>query len=316
MKKISILLIFVSFSTLLQASIKMDSNFVQTKINLSTKTGEIHGTLTTPKKFKKISIALIISGSGPTDRDGNNAMMKNNTLKTLAFELSQNCIATLRYDKRGIAESKSAVKSETDLRFSDYVNDAKEWIALLKKDKRFSKVVVIGHSEGSLIGMLASAKTDKFISIAGPGRSADKILKEQISAQPKLVQELSFPIIDSLKNGELVRNVNPMLKTLFRPSIQPYMISWFQYDPETELRKLSIPILIIQGTKDIQVTVEDAKFLASANQKAKLLYIPNMNHVFRIVNEDRKANLATYNNPTLPIASEMVQGIVDFIRHK
>ena len=161
----------------------------------------------------------------------------------------------MRYDKRGIAESKGAGKSETDLRFDDYVNDAKEWTQLLKKDKRFSKVIVIGHSEGSLIGMIAGTTADKFISIAGAGQSADKILKEQLSSQPKEVQDLSFPMIDSLKNGKTIDNVPPMLNSLFRPTVQPYMISWFKYDPQNEIKKLSILTLILQGTTDIQVSV-------------------------------------------------------------
>lgn len=188
---------FLFIAILANASGINDTPFIETKITLQTKTGEIAGTLTTPEKFDKIPVALIIAGSGPTDRDGNNPMMKNNSLKILATELSKNGIATLRYDKRGIAESKAAGKNETDLRFDDYVNDAKEWIQLLKQDKRFSKVIVIGHSEGSLIGMIAGTTADKFISIAGAGQSADKILKEQLSAQAKEVQDLSFPMIDS-----------------------------------------------------------------------------------------------------------------------
>lgn len=263
--------------------------------------------------FNKIPVALIIAGSGPTDRDGNNPMMKNNSLKILASELSKNGIATLRYDKRGIAESKAAGKSESDLRFDDYVNDAKGWIQLLKQDKRFSKVIVIGHSEGSLIGMLAGTTANKFISIAGAGQSADKILKEQLSSQPKEVQDLSFPMIDSLQNGKTIDNVPPILNSLFRPTVQPYMISWFKYDPQNEIKKLSIPTLILQGTNDIQVSVEDAKRLSNANPKAELVLIYNMNHIFRIIDGDRQINLATYSKGNLPIANELVKSITDFI---
>jgi pimeloyl-ACP methyl ester carboxylesterase len=314
MKKIKIFLALVFFATLTaQTSISKDSNGIEAKIILQTKTGEIFGTLTTPEKFKKIPVALVIAGSGPTDRDGNSPMMKNNSLKMLADELSKNGIATVRYDKRGIAESKGAGKSEADLRFDDYVNDAKDWIQLLKKDKRFSKVIVIGHSEGSLIGMLAAATADKFISIAGPGQSADKTLKEQLSSQPKIVLDLSFPIIDSLKNGKTVNDVPPMLNSLFRPSVQPYLISWFKYDPQSEINKLVIPIFILQGTNDIQVSVDDAKRLSNSNHKAELVLITNMNHIFRILDGDKQANLAAYNKADLPIANELVQKIAAFI---
>ncbi len=290
-----------------------DTTFIETQIILQTKTGQIFGTLTTPEKFDKIPVALIIAGSGPTDRDCNNPMMKNDAYKKLASGLAENNIASLRYDKRGIAESKEAGKNESDLRFDDYVNDAKEWIQLLKQDKRFSKVIVIGHSEGSLIGMVASTNADKFISIAGPGQSADKIIKEQLSSQPKEVQDLSFPIIDSLTNGKTVDNVNPMLAALFRQSVQLYMISWFKYDPQIEIQKLTIPVLIIQGTNDIQVTVEDAKRLSKANPNSQLLLIDKMNHILRTVVGDKHANVATYNNASLPIADELIKNITSFI---
>ncbi|WP_338407680.1 alpha/beta hydrolase [uncultured Flavobacterium sp.] len=295
------------------ASENKDTNFIETQIILKTKSGDIFGTLTTPKKFSNISVALIIAGSGPTDRDCNNSMMKCDAYKKLAYGIAENNIASLRYDKRGIAESKEAGKSETDLRFDDYVNDAKEWIQLLKQDKRFSKVIVVGHSEGSLIGMIASTTADKFISIAGPGQSADKTIKEQLSTQPKEVKDLSYPIIDSLVKGKTVANVNPMLNSLFRTSVQPYMISWFKYDPQIEIQKLSIPILILQGTNDIQVTFEDAKRLSKANPKSQLILVDKMNHVFRTVDGDKQANIATYNNSSLPLADEFVKDITNFI---
>lgn len=314
MKKINILLILLLFKILpVNASITSDTTFVETKITLKTKTGEIFGTLTTPKKFNKIPVALIIAGSGPTDRDGNNPMMKNNSLQMLASELSKKGIASLRYDKRGIAESKAAEKTEADLRFDDYVNDAKEWIQLLKEDKRFSKVIVIGHSEGSLIGMLAGTTANKFISIAGAGQSADRILKEQLGSQPKEIKDISFPMIDSLKNGKTINNVPSMFNSLFRMTVQRYLISWFKYDPQNEIKKLTIPTLIIQGTNDIQVSVEDSKRLSNANPKAELVIINNMNHIFRIIEGDREANIASYNKSNLPIANELVKSITTFI---
>lgn len=314
MKSLNLLILLTINIPIVTASINGDTTFIETGITLQTSTGEIFGTLTIPGRPERIPVALIISGSGPTDRDGNNPMMKNNSLKILATELSKNGIATLRYDKRGVADSKAAAKSEKDLRFDDYVSDAKEWIYLLKKDNRFSEVIIVGHSEGSLIGMLAGMSINKFISIAGFGQSADKILKEQLSSQPKVVQDLSFPIIDSLKHGNTIETVPPMLNSLFRPSVQPYMISWFKYDPQDEIKKLSIPILILQGTNDIQVGVGNARRLSNANPNAELFLITGMNHILRITDGDRQANLTTYSNSNLPIAEELVKAITDFIR--
>ena len=313
MKKLLFTLIQLVF-IVLSSTAANDTLIVETPIILHTKSGEIYGTLTTPKNFDKIPVALLIAGSGPTDRDGNNPMMKNNSLKILAHELSNRGIASLRYDKRGIAASQKSGKNESDLRFEDYVNDAKEWIQLLRQDKRFSKVVVIGHSEGSLIGMIAGNLADKYISVAGAGKSTDKILKEQLTKQPKMVQDISFPIIDSLKNGYTVKNVPLLLFSLFRPSIQPYLISWFKYDPQVLIKEISIPVLIIQGSNDIQITVDDAKLLSAANPSAKLVIIDKMNHIFRIVEStDRQANILTYSQEGIPIAEELIKSISDFI---
>jgi len=293
-----------------------DTTLTETKVILETKSGQIFGTLTTPKALTDIPVALIIAGSGPTDRDGNSSVLKSNAYKKLAYGLAENNIASLRYDKRGIAESKGALINESDIRFNDYVNDASEWIKSLKKDKRFTKIIVIGHSEGSLIGMLAANNADKYISIAGVGQTIDKTLKEQLSAQPKEIQDLSFPIIDSLKKEIMVQNVDPKVASLFRLSVQPYMISWLKYDPQIEIQKLTIPILIIQGTKDIQVTVEDAKRLSKANPKSQLVLIDKMNHIFVTVEGDRQANIETYHNPSLPLADGLVKNITGFILKK
>lgn len=304
---------FLSLSV--KAIPETDSAFVETAIVLHTATGDIFGTLTTPKIFNNIPVALIIAGSGPTDRNGNNPMMKNESLRMLAYKLVDNNIASLRFDKRAIAASQKAAKSEAELRFDDYVNDAKGWIGLLKTDKRFSKVVVIGHSEGSLIGMIASLSlADAYVSIAGAGRSADKVLKEQLAGQEQSIKDISYTILDSLVMGKTVKNIPSSVFAWFRPSIQPYLISWFKYDPQTEIKKLNIPVLILQGTNDIQVTEADAHLLAKANVHAHLVLIKNMNHVFKIIEGDKQANIDAYNNPALPISTELANSIIAFIK--
>nr|WP_199003217.1 alpha/beta fold hydrolase [Flavobacterium sp. ASV13] len=308
-------LITVFFLSMLHAQTKTESTFKESPLVLKINVVEIFGTLTTPATGTKFPVALIISGSGPTDRDGNNAMMKNNSLKLLAEALAKNGIASLRYDKRGIGESKAAAVAESSLVFENYTEDVKSWINLLKQDKRFSKVIVIGHSEGSLIGMIAGAKADKFISIAGSGESADKLIKTQIASKAnKQLEDLTFPIIDSLKGGNNVKKVDPMLNSLFRPSIQPYLISWFKYNPQTEIKKLTVPVLVVQGNNDLQVTVKDAELLSQANKNAELLIVDKMNHVMKIIDGDVQANMASYNNENLPISEIMTNKIISFIK--
>lgn len=296
-----------------QLSAQKDSLFVSEEVAL----GPIKGTLTSPvNPSKKLPLVILIAGSGPTDRDGNNPMMKNNSLKMVAEALSAKGIAVLRYDKRLIAKSQVPDLKEADLRFDTYINDVSDWIAKMKAEKKYAKIIIAGHSEGSLIGMVAAhlSQANAFISIAGAGDPADQILKKQLSAQPKMVQDLCFPIIDSLKAGKTVSNVSPMLNSLFRASVQPYLISWFKYNPATEIAKLKVPTLIIQGTNDIQISTDDANTLYAKSQKGQLLVIENMNHVLKIVQGDKAANIQSYSNPSLPLSTQLVDGIVQFVQ--
>lgn len=276
---------------------------------LQTSTGELSGTLTVPILKGTFPVALIIAGSGPTDRNGNNAQMKNNSLQLLAHELAAQGIASLRYDKRGIGASKDAMISEENLRFENYAEDAKAWAAQLKADSRFRELIIIGHSEGSLLGMLACEQADVFVSLAGAGRPIDDILKEQLATQlsgKKKLLRAANDGLSKLKEGKLVEDAPVELFGLFRPSVQPYMMSWMKYDPAVEIWKLKIPIVIIQGTTDLQVKEEDARLLFMAHPlNSRLIIIEDMNHILKIAPLDRTKNIETYSNPELPLAPEL-----------
>ena len=291
---------------------------MENPIVLETETGNIEGTLLIPDIDEEMPIALIIAGSGPTDRDGNNIQMKNNSLKMLALGLAENNIASLRYDKRGVGKSFAAGMKEIDLRFEYYVDDATKWIDLLDNDNRFSEIIVIGHSEGSLIGMIASQKNNvaKFISLAGVAEPAGVIIRQQLAAHPPMVLEQSIPIIESLERGETVDSVPAILVSLFRKSVQPYIISWFKHNPSVEIEKLQKPILIVQGTTDIQVGVEEATKLSAANPGARKVIIEGMNHILKEAVLERIRNIETYSNPDLPLHPALINSIVDFIKDK
>lgn len=288
-------------------------------VTLETSTGTLYGTLEVPSGSGLFPVVLIHAGSGPTDRDGNSAALpgKNDSLKMLAEGLAKQGIASLRYDKRAIAASARAATKEEDLRFETYIADAVAWSRQLRKDKRFGRLTMLGHSEGALITCVAAQKlpADAYISIAGPGSPAGKVILDQLRPQapPDLMKQVEG-IVDSLNHGQLVQNSPPQLAALFRSSVQPYLISWFKYDPAAEIAKLKIPVLILQGDTDIQVHVADAKLLAAGQPAAKFVIVNGMNHVFKLVEADQAKQIASYSDPALPVAPRLIAEIVGFVK--
>ncbi|MCQ4923229.1 lysophospholipase [Tissierella carlieri] len=296
---------------------EIGTEFIEEEYNLEVAEGNIYGTLTLPKEGNNFPVAIIIAGSGPTDRDGNNPLAgKNNSLKMISESLAKEGIASIRYDKRGIGESKSLVKKEEDLIFEDYIDDVVRWVNKLREDKRFSKVIIIGHSEGALIGATASYKSnvEGFISVSGMGYSAYDTLKRQLKNQSGDIYDKSLPLLDTLKEGNLIFNPPQELYSLFRPSVQPYMISWFKYDPVAEIANVKVPILILQGDNDIQVEVTDAEILHEGNPDSKLVIIKGMNHVLKDAPTDKEGNMATYSKPDLPLNQEFITEIITFVK--
>jgi len=290
-------------------------------VEVKVKNGTISSQLEIPQGEGPFPLMVIIAGSGPTDRNGNSIALpgKNNSLKMLAEDLAAEGVATIRYDKRGVGKNASLAGKEEDLRFDQYIDDAAAWVQFAKDDERFSKVGIIGHSEGSLIGMVASQKAnaDAFISIAGAGRPIDQVLLEQLQVQlsANLLKE-STEILEKLKQGEQVKTVSQELLSLFRPSVQPYIISWLQYDPAEQLQKLNGPVLLVNGNFDIQVPVKDAELLHQAKKDSDLLIVDKMNHVLKEAPADREGNFATYSDPDLPLAKGLIDGIVEFLQER
>jgi pimeloyl-ACP methyl ester carboxylesterase len=288
-------------------------------ITLDTPTGQVVGSLVMPPAKAPVPVALIIAGSGPTDRNGNSRALPgaNNSLMLLAQALGDAGFASVRYDKRGIAGSLAAAPSESTLRFDTYVDDAAGWIARLRGDPRFSSVIVIGHSEGSLIGMVAAQKAgaNAFVSLAGVARVASDVLRTQMAG--KLPPELAAQneaILSALEHGQTAATVPKELAGLYRDSVQPYLVSWFRYVPSERIGALGVPVLIVQGTTDIQVAVSEAEALKKARPQAQLAIIPGMNHVLKLVDAGMPAQLASYSDPALPIAPALMAVLIDFLR--
>jgi pimeloyl-ACP methyl ester carboxylesterase len=290
----------------------------EAQLVLTTATGAIDATLLLPAGSTPVPAVLIIAGSGPTDRDGNSKGLpgKNDSLKMLAQALQRAGIASIRFDKRGIGASAAAGPSEADLRFESYVSDAAAWLSKMKGDKRFSKLGVIGHSEGSLIGMLAAQQVpvEAYVSIAGPAHNAADILRTQLKGKlPPELDAVSERVLSSLQKGELAADSPPSLNVLYRPSVQPYMVSWFRYTPTVEIAKLKVPVLILQGATDIQVNADEATLLGAANRAAKMSIIPGMNHVLKAYSGTVAEQMKSFSDPALPLAPGFADALLAFL---
>lgn len=295
---------------------------VEKNIILTTPTGEIHGILLMPDSEEPCPLVIIIAGSGPTDMNGNTigSELQNNSLKMLAEGLAAKGIASLRYDKRGIGKSQAAIMSEEELRFEHYIDDAAAWADMFSADKRFSTIAIAGHSEGSLIGMVAAQKSTAvkaYISIAGCGRPAHEVIEEQLNPQPEQVRNEAATINRELLQGRIVEDVPNYLAALYRKSVQPYLISWFRYNPAKEIAKLKIPVLILQGDKDIQVGVKEAERLYLARMFSSFYIIEGMNHVLKhCEGNDMLSQLEAYQSPTMPIKQELIEHIARFLLNR
>jgi pimeloyl-ACP methyl ester carboxylesterase len=313
MKK-SLFLLLTLFSTLCHSQTETaPKSFNKEEISINPL---IKGSLYSPlKQNKKTNLVILIAGSGPTDRDGNQKGLINNSSKYLSEELVKNDIAVFSYDKRIIAQMLSGTVNEATLSFDDFVNDAKDVFTYFKNQKKYNKIIIAGHSEGSLIGMLAANNNaDAFISLAGAGRTIDVVLAEQIEKQAPFLKEEVQKDLEILKSGKTFELKNQMLASLFRASVQPYMISWIKYNPQDEIKKLKIPTLLINGTKDLQVNVADAELLKKVKPDAELVIIDNMNHIFKEIMGDDTENMKSYTNPDLPVSTKLTNTITAFIK--
>jgi alpha-beta hydrolase superfamily lysophospholipase len=243
-------------------------------------------------------------------------MVKGNMLKKLAEKLSANGIATYRYDKRSSKYIKERNPAVHTLVFDVFIDDAKASIDYFKAKNSFSKIYVIGHSQGSLVGMVAGKdRADGFISIAGPGVTIDKTLIDQINQSAPMFTEDAKRIFEILKNGETTDDFPAALASVFNKDIQPFIMKWMQYNPQEEIKKLNIPILITNGTNDIQVKEADADLLHNAVPNSKLAIIENMNHALVIYKDkDRLGNMKSYNEVNRELSKELLDALIEFIK--
>lgn len=274
----------------------------------------IDGTLLSPKETSKPILVIIIAGSGPTNRDGNQNFLQNNSLKKLAEGLTNNGIATFRYDKRVVKQIRQG-NVDDNTKFDDFVNDASNVLDFFKEKEVYSKIYIVGHSQGSLVGMLAAKdKADGFVSLAGAGNNIGDVLVEQVSKMAPKLGEETQRVVTILKTGQTTTDYPAPLASLFGPKLQPFMINWMAYNPTDVLKTLDMPILLINGTKDLQVSVAEAELLKAANKKAALVIIENMNHILFEIEGDDLENSKSYNESFRQLSSQLLKSITDFIK--
>jgi pimeloyl-ACP methyl ester carboxylesterase len=292
-------------------------------IQLDTPSGTLFGTLALPgaaaSPAARLPVVLIIAGSGPTDRDSNNPYLpgRNDCLKMLAAALADAGFASVRYDKRGVAASRASAVSEAALRFDTFVDDAAAWIVKLRADARFGRVIVFGHSEGALVGMLAAQRggVDGYVSVAGIAEGLGAVLRKQLAGKlPPGEAAASERILATLEGGQTSADVPAALTAFYRPSVQPYLVSIMRYQPAQQLARLRVPALIVQGTSDVQVGVEQARALKAARPDAALALIPGMNHMLKDVGDDPARQQASYGDPAMPLHPQLAPAIVGFLR--
>ena len=273
----------------------------------------IDGSLILPNEGSE-HLAIIIGGSGPTDRDGNQNFLKSNNLKKLAQLLANNGIATFRYDKRIVKQIKMNAL-DPNIKFDDFISDAIDVVNYFKIKKEYKNIYIIGHSQGSLIGMVAAQNhINGFISLAGAGQTIDAVVIEQVQKTAPMFTEDTKRVFDMLRAGTTTTDYPPALASIFDSSIQKFMMSWMKYDPILAIKSLNIPVLIINGTKDLQVEPAEAELLHKANETSQLRLIEKVNHVLFIIEGDTQENAKSYNDPNGKISEELLKEIVYFIK--
>lgn len=290
-------------------------NIISEDILIMNDSIKLPGTLSYNEELKSQPLVIFIHGSGNVDRNGNQAgvNIKANYIKQLSDSLNVRGIAFYRYDKRNSTEENVKFMMD-DLDFYRFVDDANLAITKFKNDNRFSSITLIGHSQGSLVAMLASQEdVDKYVSLAGISEDMGDFIINSYKQVSEDMSAMAKEQIDELKETGTIENVNPALAHLFSKQNQPFFITWMAYNPSVEINKLEIPVLIINGTKDLQVKVEEANKLHEAKPDSELVIIESMSHTLKTIEKDED-NIKSYYSPDYPLSDELIHILEAFIK--
>jgi hypothetical protein len=284
--------------------------------------GTLRGTLERPANEVRAA-ALILPGSGPTDRDGNNAQgLRTDAYRLLAVELAARGIATARIDKRGIGESAGGADLEISL--GAYRGDTEAWIAVLRAETGAACIWLIGHSEGGYLALDAAGLDGVcgIVLLTAPGEPLGALMRDQIAAQPALAPLLSHydAAMDLLLSGgtPAMADLPVALRPIFSPENLVYLRELALFRPAEVLAALELPVLILHGGADIQVPAAQGDALAAARPGVVREVLDGMTHTLKRVGDGDgdgalRANLATYSDPSLPLHGDLVPAIAGFI---
>lgn len=294
----------------------------ETEVTLEPLSGlQLHGTLRTGLGPRAATAILLLPGSGPTNRDGNS--MGGNTPSTLfklATALSDSGFTTLRIDKRFIGKSRPDSTTALTMeghRFRHWVEDAARWAEWLHTQPGVERVVIAGHSQGSLVALLAageSEKVDGVISLCGAGRPIAQVIKDQMKPQlPTPLFEKLAAKMDSLENGQEVVDSPPLLRALLNKPLQPFLMSWMAEDPCRAVASCQVPVLVVQGGKDLQVKEEEGQLLKSCNERVSYVLIEDLNHPLYAIRGDFNENLGSYSDPKRTLHPQVVKEMIRYL---
>jgi pimeloyl-ACP methyl ester carboxylesterase len=282
------------------------------------------GTLCLPlfSEIQYVPGIVLVAGSGPTDRDGNNPLAPEpiDLLKDIALLLARNGIASLRYDKRGIGQSTprprgSLAEQEAFFAWDNFVGDVEAAHAeLLRHDEiKPYATALLGHSEGGLLALaastaLAARKLHALVLAATPGRRLDEILRAQIArdAPPSLRLPTDRAIAAIVETGRVPANLPRELELLFPPYAGPFLKSLLSFDPASALAQSRIPCLLLQGAADRQVVpMADVQPLIDAlrgrDVSGEAVVIAQVSHNLKTVSGPTDAG---FGGPLSPVVAE------------
>ena len=302
--------IFIFLSTMIANYLVDQSTVIEKDLLIKNDQVELPGTLSYTENSK--DLIIWIHGSGNVDRNGNQVpSIKANYIKQFRDEINKNDIAFFSYDKRTSNPKNVAFLKGVTL--DDFVSDAKKVIDYFEEKNQFKNIILVGHSQGSLIGMLSSSKVDKYISLAGPSETIDQTIVRQITGQSAEFGKLTEGYFKELKETGTIKEVNPNLLSIFAKPNFPFLRNWMAYNPVEEIKKVTIPTLIINGKSDLQVRILDAEELYKAKPNAKLILIDSMNHVLKTV-KNQAENQSSYFSTDYAMSKELIEKITEFVK--